>query len=65
LLEKQKKLASFELTSFELTSFDKKSLYLDNDVGVNALPLQRVREADDGGFGDEMVIVLNKKISEK
>ena len=53
-------LASFELTSFEVTL-----LYLDNDVGVNALPLQRVREADDGGFGDEMVIVLNKKISEK
>ncbi len=61
LIEKQKKLASFELTSFELTSFDKKSLYLDNDVGVNALPLQRVREADDGGFGDEMVIILKKK----
>ncbi len=24
-----------------------------------------MREADDGGFGDEMVIVLKKKISEK
>jgi hypothetical protein len=53
-------LALFELTSFEVTS-----LYLDNDVGVNALPLQRVRKADDGGFGHEMVIILRKKNQKK